>query len=175
MDLLVQVVPKMNRIAVLRNPANSASNLQLKQAEAAARSKGLQVQIVDVRTVEDVESAFASMVKARTMGVVVLPDASHMGMRQRIAELATKNRLPTVFNRVEMVEAGGLMSYGPSLADDFLRGGRYVDRILTGAKPAELPVEQASVIDLVVNLKTARALGLKIPQSVLTQATKVLE
>ena len=115
------------------------------------------------------------MVKARSMGVVILPDAMFPGIRQQFADLAIKNRLPTVFARGEHVDAGGLISYGPRLDEYFVRAAGYVDRILKGAKPAELPVEQPTKVELTVNLKTAKALGIKFSQQFLQRADKVIE
>ena len=174
-ELLIEVVPRINHVAALRNPANLSSAHQLKETETAARSLGLQLQVHEVRTPEDFESAFASMTKARAMGVVVLPDPMFISQRARIADLATKSRLPTVFGRRENAEAGGLISYGSSLSDQFRRSATYVDKILKGAKPGDLPVEQPTKFELVINMKTAKALGIKIPNSILVRADKVID
>ncbi len=174
-ELLVQVAPGIKRFAGVRNALNPASALQQNETEAAARAFGLQFQVFDVRAPDDLEAAFAGMVKARAMGAVFFADPLWLSQRQRIAELALAHRLPTVFSRQENVESGGLMAYGPNLSSQFRRAAVFVDRILKGAKPADLPVEQPTKIDLVINLKTAKALGLTIPQSVLLRVDRVIE
>ena len=175
MEVLVQVVPAISRVAAVHNAPNPSSPLLLQATETAARSLGLQLQVVDVRASEDFEAAFATITAAHTMGVVVIPDPMYFSQRQRIAELALKNRLPTVFARRENAEAGGLISYGPSLPDQIRHATSYVDKIFKGAKPADLPVEQPTKFELVINLKTAKALGLTIPQSLLLRADKVIQ
>jgi putative ABC transport system substrate-binding protein len=175
MELLVQVVPGISRVAAVRNAPNPSSPLLLQATETAARSLGLQLQAVDVRAPEDFETAFATVTAAHAMGVVVIPDPMYFSQRQRIADLALKNRLPTVFARRENAEAGGLVSYGPSLPDQFRHATSYVDKIFKGAKPADLPVEQPTKFELVINLKTAKALGITIPQALLLRADKVVQ
>jgi putative ABC transport system substrate-binding protein len=175
MELLVQVVPGISRVAAVRNAPNPSSPLLLQATETAARSLGLQLQVVDVHAPEDFETAFTTIAAAHAMGVVVIPDPMYFSQRQRIADLALKNRLPTVFARRENAEAGGLISYGPSLPDQIRHATSYVDKIFKGAKPADLPVEQPTKFELAINLKTARALGLTIPQSLLLRADKVIQ
>jgi putative tryptophan/tyrosine transport system substrate-binding protein len=175
LELLVQVVPGISRIAALRNPLNPGSALHLNETETAARELGLELQLVEARAPEDLAGAFAAIRRGRARGVVVLTDAMFIGQRHRIAELATKSRLPTVFARRENAEGGGLMSYGPSLSGQFLRAATYVDKILKGARPADLPIEQPTKFELVINLKTAKALGLTIPQSLLQRADEVIQ
>jgi putative ABC transport system substrate-binding protein len=175
MELLVQVVPGISRVAAVRNAPNPSSPLLLQATETAARSLGLQLHAVDVRAPEDFETAFATITAAHAMGVVVIPDPMYFSQRQRIADLALKNRLPTVFARRENAEAGGLVSYGPSLPDQFRHATSYVDKIFKGAKPADLPVEQPTKFELVINLKTAKALGITIPQALLLRADKVVQ
>jgi len=175
LELLIQVVPGISRIAALRNPLNSSSALHLNETEAAARELGVELQLVEARTPEDLEGAFAAIRRGRARGVVVLTDAMFIGQRRRIADLAMKSRLPTVFARRENAEGGGLMSYGPSLSDQFRRAATYVDKILKGASPTDLPVEQPTKFELVGNLKTAKALGLTIPPSVLGRADDVIQ
>jgi putative ABC transport system substrate-binding protein len=174
-ELLVQVVPGFSRFAALGNGSNVATAVLLRETETAARSLGLQLQVVDIRAPEDFESAFATISRARVMGVVIMPDPIFISQRQRIADLAIKNRLPTLFARRENAEAGGLISYGPSLPDQFRHATSYVDRIFKGAKPAELPVQGPIKFELVINLKTAKALGLTIPQSLLLRADEVIQ
>jgi putative ABC transport system substrate-binding protein len=175
-ELLAQVLTGRSALAVLRNPANPAATApQLKEAEAAARSLGLRLQPFDARAAVELPAAFAAMAAARTRGVVVLSEPLFLDKRGQIAELAVRNRVATVFSRSEAVDAGGLMSYGPSLVGQFRQAAVYVDRILKGAKPADLPIEQPTKFELVVNIKTAKALGITIPQSILVRADRVIE
>ena len=134
---------------------------------------GLELELVEARAPEDL--TFATIRRRHAMGVVVLTDAMFIGQRHRIADLAMKSRLPTVFARRENAEGGGLMSYGPSLSDQFRCAATYVDKILKGADPAGLPIEQPTTLELVINLKTAKALGLTIPPSLLQRADQVIE
>jgi ABC-type uncharacterized transport system, periplasmic component len=174
-ELLPQVVPGIKRVAVLRNPANAVAARQMIYAETAARSLGLQLQAFDVRSPADFENAYAGMAKARAAGVVVLGEPMFTGNSRRIAELAIKSRISSIHNNRIYPEAGGLMSYGPVLDDVWRLAASYVDKILKGAKPADLPVEQPTKFELVINMKTAKALGITIPQSVLSRADKVIE
>src|SRR5262249_283147 len=148
-----------------RNPTNPSSLSQWTDIQAAAKSFGVQPRLVDVREPRQLEPAFAAMARDRAGGIVVLPDALFLQERPRIAELALHARLAPVFQRSENVEAGGLMSYGPKLTEQFRQVANYTDRILKGAKPAELPVEQPVQFELVINLKSAKALDLAIPPS----------
>ncbi len=175
LELLTQVIPGIARIAVLRNPDNPALIPQAKGAEATARSLGLQLQFFDVRSLDDFDAAFADMAAARAAGLLVLADPLFLTQRKPIAELAIMHRLLTVFGRGENVEVGGLMSYGASVNEQFRGGAIYVDKILKGAKPAGLPVEQASTFEFVVNLKTAKALGIQFPQQLLVRADRVIQ
>jgi ABC-type uncharacterized transport system substrate-binding protein len=143
--------------------------------EKAGRTLRVQVQAVGARTAAELEGAFAAMARARAQAVWVLGNPLFLGERQRVAELGIKHRLPTMFNVKDNVEAGGLMSYSPNFDDLYQRGATYVDKILRGAKPADLPVEQPTKFELVINLKTAKALGLTIPQSLLMRADQVIQ
>ena len=174
-ELLVAVVPGINRLAVLRIPANPSSALQLQETEAAARSMNLALQVVELRSAAELDAAFASMSRSRAMGVIIFPEPMMVSERHRIADLALRNRLPTIFARRENVEAGGLLSYGSSLSDQFRYAATFVDKILKGAKPGDLPVEQPTKFELVINMKTAKALGLTMPQSLLLRADEVIE
>ena len=174
-QLLHEVVPGMSRLAVLRYPGNRGHAALSRETEAAARSLNLAVELIDVNAPADLEGAFTTMSKRRADAAVFLPEPMIISQRERIAELAKKHRLPTIFARRENVEAGGLLSYGPSLSDQFRRVASYVDKILGGAKPADLPVEQPTKIELVINLKTAKALGLTIPYSVRLRADEMIE
>jgi len=174
-ELLVEILPRIRRIGVLRHPENQGQVSQLKETEAAIRSLRLQLHLVDVHAPEDFESAFTNMIKAHATGAVILPDPMVISHRHRVAELAIKNRLPTVFGRRENAEAGGLVAYGPSLKEQFRRAASYVDKILKGARPADLPIEQPSTFELVVNIKTAKSIGVAIPRALLTRADRVIE
>lgn len=172
LELLKEAVPRVSRVAVLSNPANPSA---FREMETAARKLGIQLRRVEVRDPKDLVSAFSIMTKERVDGVIVEHDAMLFGQRKRITELAVNSRLPTVFEYREHVEAGGLISYGPSYTDLFRRAATYVDKILKGAKPADLPVERAARFELVINMKTAKALGLTIPKSVLVRADHVIQ
>ncbi len=175
LELLKEAVPTVTQVAVLRNPVSKAAASHLKETRAAARALGQQLQVLDVRGPEEFESAFSAMIKERSGALSVLVDPLFWSHLQRIADLATKSRLPAVYQRREFAEAGGLMSYGANLRDAFRRAATYVDKVLKGAKAADLPVEQATKFELVINLKTAKALGITIPQSVLIRADEVIQ
>jgi putative tryptophan/tyrosine transport system substrate-binding protein len=175
LELLISAIPGANRIGLLWNPDNPSHTPGLKALDEAVRTRGIQLQPVAARTATDLEGAFSTMSRARAQAVLVLASQFFFAERQRVAELAVAHRLPTMFGVKEAVEAGGLMSYGPDYGDLFRRAAIYVDKILRGAKPGELPVEQASKFELVINLKTAKALGVKIPQSLLLRADQVIE
>jgi putative ABC transport system substrate-binding protein len=174
-ELLKEAVPKLSRLAVLSNPANPLSAAALRHAETTGRALGLQLQPVDARDPKEFDNAFSAMNRARAGGVVVLPDPMFLTQRTRIAELAAKSRLPAIYGIPEHAAAGGLMAYAASRTDLFRRAAYYVDRILKGAKPADLPVEQPTKFELVINLKAAKDLGLTIPQSVLARADEVIQ
>ena len=175
LEVLKEVSPKISRVALLTNPANPAHALAIRDAKVAAESLGVQLQLLEARGPGEIESAFAAMTAERASAVIVLVDSMLIDHRTRIADLAARRRLPTVSATMETVAAGGLMAYGPSVRDMFRRAAAYVDKILKGAKPAELPIEQPTTFELVINLRTARALGLTIPQSVLLRADQVIE
>ena len=176
-DLLAQILPGRGAFAVLRNPTNpSATGPQLREAEAAARLLGLRLQPYDAGDSKEIAGAFVAMASTRSRAVVVLADPLFLlDGRRQIAELAVKYRMASVFSRSENVDAGGLMSYGPSLLGQFRQAAVYVNRILKGAKPADLPIEQPTRFEFVINLKTARALGITIPPSVMVRADRVIE
>lgn len=175
LSLLREAVPGAARIGVLQNPGNPVAKLQLSDTERAAHALGVQLHLSDAREPRDLEAAFEGMARARVAGVTALADPMFLSQRKRIADLALRARLPTAFARRENVDAGGLMSYGPNLADQFRRAADYVHRILQGALPGDLPVEEPTRLELVINLKTARVLGLTIPPSLLLRADQVLE
>jgi putative ABC transport system substrate-binding protein len=174
LELLKQAVPKVSRVAVLRNPANPDTAQMSREVERAARSLGVQLQVLDVTGPHELDGAFAAM-RERARALLVLADTMFFLHRARIANLATKNRLPTISGNKEMAEAGLLMTYGRNLSHDFRRAAVYVDKILRGAKPADLPVELATKFELVINMKTAKALGLTIPPSVLARADALIQ
>ena len=175
MQLLKEIRPDATQIAVLRNSANPVTAPLWREAQAAGESLRLQLQHVEVREPRGLEAAFAAMKRNRAAGIVILADPLFLGERRRLAELAQQARLITVFQRNENVDAGGLMSYGPKLTEQFRQAAVYIDKILKGAKPADLPVEQPTKFDLVINLKTAKALGLTIPPSLLARADQAIE
>jgi putative ABC transport system substrate-binding protein len=178
LELLKQAVPGVSRVAVLWQPGYMVERTEkdiLKAAEVAARALGVRAQFVEARGPADFERAFSDMTRARAGALTVLPSPMFFNERRRLVDLAAKNRLPAVYASRDYVDAGGLLSYGPNFADMFRRAATYVDKILKGAKPADLPVEQPTKFELVINLKTAKALGLTIPQSVLGRADHVVE
>jgi putative ABC transport system substrate-binding protein len=175
LEILKETVPQSVRIAVLANPASRASEPQLNNLTVAARALGLQLHVVELRRAEELDTAFAAMIRAGADALIVVSDPALMyGLRGRIADLAATHRLPAMYNWRDDVAAGGLMSYGPSLPDIHRHAAVYVDKMLKGAKPADLPVEQPTKFELVINLKAAKALGLSIPPSILFQANEVI-
>jgi putative ABC transport system substrate-binding protein len=174
LELLKEVVPKVSRVALLWNPANPGGAPQLRQAEAAARALGVQLQLLEARDPQEIDSAFAVMTRERAGALLILPDAIFGNQQRRIAELAAKRRLPSLFGVGEYAESGGLMTYSANNLDLERRAATFVDKILKGAKPADLPVEQPAKFELVINLRTANALGLTIPQSLLLRADEVI-
>lgn len=174
LQLLKEIAPT-SRLAVLWSPSIGFNVPQLKAMEAPARTLGMTLVPVGWRDPAELEGAFATMVRQRIGGVVVLDGPPAYGERRAIVSLAARNRLPLIAGRREFPEAGGLMAYGVSLADNFRRTARYVDRILKGAKPADLPIEQPTKFESVINLKTAKVLGLTIPQSVLLRADEIIQ
>jgi putative ABC transport system substrate-binding protein len=174
LELLKEVVPKLARVAVLTNPDNQVSEFRVKEIEASARVLRVQVQVVEARSINDFDSAFSAIAREHANALFVLPDWFFLLHRTRIADLAAKRHLPTMFGVRDFLEAGGLMAYGPDLGALFYRAATYVDKILKGAKPADLPVEQPTQFVLAINLKTAKALGLTIPQSVLLRADEIV-
>src|SRR5437773_3821248 len=174
LELLKETVPKIHRVAILSNPDNAYHQLAIREVNVAARSLGVQLQLLEARGPNEFDGAFAAMAKERVGALLVLSDAMLRSHRTRLADLAARSRLPAAYGVRESVEAGGLMSYGPSFLDLFRRSAAYVDKILKGAKPGDLPVEQPTKIELVINVKTAKALGLTIPPSLLQRADAVI-
>ena len=175
LELLKEAVPKLARVAVLYDPANPASVLEVKEVlPVAARALKLTIQPWEVRAADDFEKVFAALNKQRPDGLYVLGGPLMVANQKRIVGFALKSRLPSMYSSREFVDAGGLMSYGADLADSYRRVAYYVDKILKGAKPADLPVEQPTKFELVINLKTAKQIGLTIPPNVLARADKVI-
>jgi len=175
LELLKESVPKVRRVAILSNPANLYHPLAIRELNVAARSLGVQLQLLEARGPNEFDGAFVAMATERVGALLVLADAMFNLHRTRLADLAARSRLPAAYGWREYVEAGGLMSYGPRLRDLYRRSATYVDKILKGAKPGDLPVEQPTKFELVINLKTAKALGLTIPPSLLLRADQVIE
>jgi putative ABC transport system substrate-binding protein len=175
LELLKEAVPKLARVAVLYHQGNRASELDVKEVlPVAARALRLTLQPWEVRGIDDFDRVFAAMGKQRPDGLYVIGGALVNNNPNRVADFALKSRLPSMYYTKEFVDAGGLMSYGADLADSYRRVAYFVDRILKGAKPADLPVEQPTKFELVINLKTAKQIGLTIPQSMLYRADKVI-
>jgi len=175
LQLLKEMVPKVSRIALLRHPDNPASAAQLREAEAAAQALGVRLQTLEARGPQEIDSAFAAMTRERAGALLIIPDAVFGNQRRQIAELAAKKRLPSIYWLREYAEAGGLMSYGANDLDLKRRAATYVDRILKGAKPADLPVEQPTKFELVMNRRAAKAIGLTIPPSLLDRADQIID
>ena len=174
LELLKESVPQLLRVAVLGSSANPGNARVLKEVEEPARAFSLKLQILDILDPKELETVFRSVSKERADAIVVLAGTIIIAQRGRIAEMAINSRLPSIYERREFVEAGGLMSYGISIIDLDRRAAIYVDKILKGAKPANLPVEQPKKFELVINLKTAKQIGLTIPPNVLARADRVI-
>jgi len=174
-ELLRLIVPKLTSLGVLVNLGNSAHPAVAKSITTNAQRLGIKVRILDARNADGLTRNFSIMKQERTEAVIAVVDAFFISQRREIAELALKNNLPSMFSAQEHVEAGGLMSYGQNLADLYRRAAAYVDKIFKGAKPGNLPIEQPAVFSLTINSKTAKALGLEIPQELLLRADKVIE
>jgi putative ABC transport system substrate-binding protein len=175
LDLLKQAVPGATRVAVLWKPTNPSHGLALRTVEVVAQSLRVQLQLLEAEGPDEFDRAFAAMTRERAEALIVLLDTVFREQRTRIVDLAAKSRLPAIYEGREFVDAGGLMAYGPSVPDLFRRAATYVDKILKGAKPADLPVEQPTKFELFINLKTAKALGLTIPQTILIRADEVIQ
>lgn len=174
LELLKEVLPRIKRVAVLVNPDNASTMNDFRTVEVAARSLKVELQQFDVRSADDIESAFSSMAKKHIDAVVAVDDAVLNINVKRIAEIAAKKRLPAI-GITELAEAGGLISYGMNFAEMYRRSASFIDKIFKGAKPGDIPIERPTIFELIVNQKTAKALGIKFPQSILVQATKVIE
>jgi putative ABC transport system substrate-binding protein len=175
LELLKTAFPKVSRVAILWNPTNAANVAAFKETEVAARALRIQLLPLDVRRADDFAGAFPAALRARADALIAVGDTLLLTHRARIADFAAKNRLPAMYGNEDFMDAGGLMFYGPNVADMYRRAATYVDKILKGAKPGALPVEQPTKLEFVINLKTAKALGLTIPPSILSRADRVIE
>jgi putative ABC transport system substrate-binding protein len=167
LEILKEVVPKASRVALLANPANAGNAPQARRAQDAAAALGVRLQLLEARGASEIDSAFEAMTKEQADAFIVLVDAALLDRRTQIADLAARRRLPAVYGLSDHAEAGGLLAYGPNRLVMFHHAATFVDKILKGAKPGELPIEQPTKFELVINLKTAKALGLTIPQALL--------
>ena len=175
LELLKEAFPKISRVAVLWNSGDSAMTLRVNEADVAAPALGLIIERVGVRDVSDFEKAFSTMGSKAADALLVTLDTFTTLHQKRILDLAAKARIPAIYERIDFVDGGGLMSYGPNLSEIFRRAAYFVDKILKGTKPADLPVEQPMKFELVINLKTAKQIGLTIPPNVLARADKVIK
>ena len=175
LELLKEVVPRVARVGVVVNPNNPVYGPVLRASAAPARTLGLQLTVVGVKSAEDFESAFRAAIRGHVDGLVILRDSVLITNQSLLLMLASNNRLPAMYGMRQFVDSGGLMSYGPSLVEMYRRAGYVVDKILKGGKAADVPLEQTSKFELVINLKTAKALGLTIPQSLLVRADEIIQ
>lgn len=173
LELLKETVPKLSRVAVLWNPTSSAR--ALREIEAAARTFGMQLQVLEVRTPDEFQGAYAAMIRQRADALVIVMDSFTLFHRRKLVDLSVKSRLPMVCEASEFASDGCLIAYGPDRLDAIRKAAGFVDRILKGAKPADLPIDQPTKFHLVINLKTAKALGVTIPQSLLARADHVIQ
>jgi ABC-type uncharacterized transport system substrate-binding protein len=175
LELLKEAVPKLSRVAVIQNPGMSNAAQALKDAQIAAQSLKLTIQPLEVQGPNDLEGVFAAAKKGRAEGMVIVGDPVTFTHRKRVADLALKNRIATIHGQIQFAEAGAMIVYGPNDADMFRRAATYVDKILKGAKPGDLPIERPVKFDFIINLKTAKQLGLTIPPNVLARADRVIK
>jgi putative ABC transport system substrate-binding protein len=174
LELLKEIVLKLSRVAVLWNPQGTTSTLNWKEIQLPARELGVKLHSLEVQSLNDFDKVFEDATRARAGALSIMPDQLFAGNLKRIADLAVKSRLPSIFHLSEFADSGGLVAYGPDRSDQFRRAATYVDKILKGTKPADLPVEQPMKFEFVINLKTAKQIGLTIPPNVLARADKVI-
>jgi putative ABC transport system substrate-binding protein len=175
LELLREVAPRLSRVAFIWNPEIPGATLEYKEVEGASHSLGLQLQFLEVRRSDDLQNVFSAVTKGRAEALILAwPNPVLFSNRDQLTSFAQRNRLPAIYAQKEFVDAGGVMSYGPNLADLYRRAATYVDKILKGAKPADLPVEQPTKFELVINLKAAKQIGLTIPPNVLARADRVI-
>ena len=174
-ELLRETIPTLSRLGVLINPTSSFSALALKEIVGTAQNLGISIQVVEASAAEDLETVFGILTAKRAEALLQVPDPTLINERRRLIDLETKRRLPTMHSSLEYADAGGLMAYGADRTELFRRAATYVDKILKGAKPADLPIEQPTKFELVINLKTAKQIGLTIPPNVLARADRVIK
>jgi putative ABC transport system substrate-binding protein len=174
LELLKEIVPKLSRVAVLWNPQGTTSTLNWKEIQLPARELGVKLHSLEVQSLNDFDKALEDATRARAGALSIMPDQLFAGNLKRIADLAVKSRLPSIFHLSEFADSGGLVAYGPDRPDQFRRAATYVDKILKGAKPADLPVEQPKKFEFIINLKAAKQIGLTIPPNVLARADKII-
>jgi putative tryptophan/tyrosine transport system substrate-binding protein len=174
-ELLKETVPNVKRYSVLWNPIHPVAGVFARESETTARALGVTLDFFEARDPQQLDTALARIEKERTGVLLVLPDPVFFSQRKRIADFAARRHLPSSFLFREFAEAGGLLSYGPSITESYRRAASYVDKILKGAKPGDLPIEQPTKFELVINLKTAKQIGLTIPESVLFRADRVIK
>ncbi|HJR49819.1 MAG TPA: ABC transporter substrate-binding protein [Gemmatimonadales bacterium] len=175
LELLREAIPALARVAVVWNPRNDANPHKLASLDGPARALGVQIESIQARDVQDLERALSGAARKRVGAMLTLADAFLWSQREHIVAVAARHRLPAMYPELDFSESGGLMAYGPAVADNFRRAAGYVDRILKGTKPGDLPIEQPAKIELMINLRTARILGLTLPQSILVRAQRVLD
>jgi putative ABC transport system substrate-binding protein len=175
LGLLHELVPKAVRVAVLLNPANPAWGVALREVQEAASVIGLQIQVLNASTIGEIDAAFATLARERPDALFLAPDAFWAGRRVQLVNLAARERIPAAYHSRDYVAAGGLMSYAADIADSYRQVGVYIGKILNGAKPADLPVQQSTKFEFVINLKTAKALGLDVPETLLATADEVIQ
>jgi putative ABC transport system substrate-binding protein len=175
LQLLAELVPRLSKVAALWNPTNPGSALAFRQTESAARALSVKVSPVELQRVEDVEEALAKVKRERPDGLIVQPETVQINSRTRIIEFAAGNRLPAIYGSAQYTAAGGLIAYAPTGTNPWRRAASYIDRILKGARPADLPVELPTRFELVINLKTAKALGFTVPAALLLRADRLIE
>jgi putative ABC transport system substrate-binding protein len=175
MELIKEVLPGLKRVAIIANPQHPGQQAELSAAQDAAKTLGVAIDYFEMRGTPEPEAALSAIAKSRSEAIVVFPDARTMSVSEQIAAFAVKHRIPAISGWAHFAEQGNLMSYGPQFEDSFRRLAAYVDKVLKGAKPADLPVELPTKFELIVNLKTAKALGIKIPQSILVRADRMIE
>ena len=175
LELLKEIVPKLSRVAVLWNPRDQGSTLSWKEIQSPGEQLGVQLHSLEVRSANDFDKAFEDAGTTRAGALAIMPDVVILRSLQRIADLAAKSRLPSIFHITEFVDSGGLMAYGPDRSDLFRRAATYVDKILKGRKPADLPVERPTKFELAINLKTAKQIGVTIPPHVMSRADRVIK
>ena len=175
LELLKEIVPKLSRVAVLWEPATAISTLAWKEIQLPARQLGIELYSLEILTANDLDKAFEAAIRVRAGALAIMPSPVFTANLKQIANHAVKSHLPSIYNVGDFADAGGLVTYGPNRADLFRRAATYVDKILKGAKPGDLPIEQPTKFDLVVNVKTAKAIDITIPGAILLQATKVIQ